>query len=92
MIAEFFDYHGAYVDYNCGLHKSEISLISLNKYADKTIGMVAEMIAESTFPGTRIGSLPSQQKATIFSQLGKNLLSGSFGVSSLVFRRTTSLR
>ena len=50
MIAEFFDYHGAYVDYNCGLHKSEISLISLNKYADKTIGMVAEMIADSTFP------------------------------------------
>ncbi|MCR9011754.1 M16 family metallopeptidase [Gabonibacter chumensis] len=50
MIAEFFDYHGAYVDYNCGLHKSEISLISLNKYADKTIGMVAEMIADSIFP------------------------------------------
>lgn len=49
-IAEFFDFHGAYVDYNCGLHKSELSLISLNKYAVPTIRMLAEMIRESVFP------------------------------------------
>lgn len=49
-IAELFDYHGAYVDYNCGVHKSEVSMISLNKYAKETIRMVAEMILESTFP------------------------------------------
>lgn len=49
-IAELFDYHGAYVDFNCGVHKSEISMISLNKYAKETIRMVAEMILESVFP------------------------------------------
>lgn len=28
-IADLFDYYGAYVDFNCGLNKSELSLISL---------------------------------------------------------------
>lgn len=49
-IAEIFDYYGAYVDYNCGLNKVELSLISLNKYAPETIAMLAEMIAHSTVP------------------------------------------
>ena len=49
-IAELFDYHGAYVDFNCGMHKSELNLISLNKYASQTIRMLAEMTLESTFP------------------------------------------
>lgn len=49
-IAELFDYHGAYVDFNCGMHKSELNLISLNKYAAQTIRMLAEMTLESTFP------------------------------------------
>lgn len=49
-IAEIFDYYGAYVDYNCGLNKVELSLISLNKYAAETIAMLAEMIADSVVP------------------------------------------
>lgn len=49
-IAELFDYHGAYLDYNCGVHKSEINMISLNKYAPETIRMMAEMVLESNFP------------------------------------------
>ena len=49
-IAELFDYHGAYVDFNCGIHKAELSLISLNKYTSQTIRMLAEMTLESTFP------------------------------------------
>ena len=49
-IAETFDYHGAYIDYNCGMHRSEISLISLAKYAAPTIRMLAELVCESVFP------------------------------------------
>lgn len=49
-IAEIFDYYGAYIDYNCGLNKVELSLISLNKYAAETIAMLAEMIADSVIP------------------------------------------
>ena len=49
-IAELFDFHGAYVDFNCGMHKAELSLISLNKYASQTIRMLAEMTLESIFP------------------------------------------
>ncbi len=29
-IADHFDYYGAYLDFNCGFNKSEISLISLS--------------------------------------------------------------
>lgn len=49
-IAEQFDYYGAYIDFNCGMNKSELSLISLNKYAQETIGMLSEMIRDSIIP------------------------------------------
>lgn len=49
-IAEIFDYYGAYIDFNCGLNKAELSLISLNKYAAETISMLGEMIADSVIP------------------------------------------
>lgn len=50
QIADIFDYYGAYVDFNCGLNKTELSLISLCKYAPETIAMLAEMLAESIIP------------------------------------------
>ena len=53
-IADFFDFHGAYIDFNCGMHQSEVSLISLHKYASLTIRMVAEMIRESIFPAREV--------------------------------------
>lgn len=49
-IAETFDYYGAYADFNCGMHKAEVNLISLNKYAAETITMLSEMTHESIFP------------------------------------------
>lgn len=49
-IADVFDYYGAYVDFNCGMHKSELNMISLNKYAGETINLLAEMARESIFP------------------------------------------
>lgn len=49
-IADVFDYYGAYVDFCCGLNTSEVSLISLNKYAEPTIRMLAEMLTESIIP------------------------------------------
>lgn len=49
-IAELFDYYGTYLDYNCGMNKAELSLISLNKYGKEAISMLAEMISESVFP------------------------------------------
>lgn len=49
-IADLFDYYGAYLDYYCGLNKSEISLISLSKYAGETISMLTEMLTDSIFP------------------------------------------
>ncbi|MGL5684156.1 MAG: M16 family metallopeptidase [Marinifilaceae bacterium] len=50
QIAEAMDYYGSYVDYNCGMNKSELSLISLNKYANNTISILGDMLANSTIP------------------------------------------
>lgn len=61
-IADLFDYYGAYVDFNCGLNKSEFSLLSLNKYADETIGMMAEMVAESTIPEQELDILLANKR------------------------------
>ena len=49
-IADQFDYYGAYVDFSCGLNKTEVSLLSLNKYATETLTMLAEIITESNIP------------------------------------------
>lgn len=49
-LAELFDYHGAYIDFNCGMNKAELNLVSLNKYAQETIRTLAEMVNESVFP------------------------------------------
>lgn len=49
-IADLFDYYGAYTDFICGLNKSEVSMISLNKYAPQTLGMLAEMLTDSIVP------------------------------------------
>ena len=46
-IADLFDYYGAYIDFNCGLNKSELSLISLTKYAEPVLVQLAEMITGS---------------------------------------------
>ena len=62
-IAELFDYHGAYVDFNCGMHKAELSLISLNKYASQTIRMLAEMTLESTFPQKELETYRSDRSS-----------------------------
>lgn len=70
-IAETFDYHGAYVDYNCGMHKSEISLISLTKYASPTIRMLAELVRESVFPEKELETYLRNRKQQLLVDLGK---------------------
>lgn len=61
-IADLFDYYGAYTDFSCGLNKSEVSLISLNKYARETISMLAEMLTDSTIPERELNIFLSQKK------------------------------
>ena len=61
-IADLFDYYGAYLDFNCGFNKSEISLISLHKYASETISMLAEMLTESIFPEKELDIFLSNKK------------------------------
>ena len=53
-IAEIFDYYGAYTDFNSGMHKAEVNLFSMNKFAEETIPVVAELITESTIPANEL--------------------------------------
>lgn len=68
-IAENFDYYGAYVDFNGGLNRSEINLISLCKYAKETISMIAEMAKESVVPEKELDIfLRNKQQEFLISQ------------------------
>lgn len=67
-IADLFDYYGAYIDFNCGFNKSEISLISLNKYTQETIAMLAEMLTESIFPKKELEIFLSNKKQEFLVQ------------------------
>ena len=49
-IAEIFDYYGACVYYNSGMNKAELNLLSLNKFAEKTISLLAEILSSSIIP------------------------------------------
>lgn len=71
-IADFFDFHGAYIDFTCGLHHSEVSLISLHKYASDTIRMLAEMITGSTFPEREMEIYLRNKKQQHLVNLEKN--------------------
>lgn len=71
-IADTFDYYGAYVDFNCGMHKSELSLISLNKYAPDTIGMVAEIIQDSVFPEKELETYLRNRRQKYLVDIEKN--------------------
>ena len=85
-IAELFDYHGAYVDFNCGMHKAELSLISLNKYAPQTIRMLAEMTLESTFPQKEL-----ETKTATSGKYRKDILPCSDGIHIPYVREGTPL-
>ncbi|MDR1273148.1 MAG: insulinase family protein [Odoribacteraceae bacterium] len=49
-IADFLDFHGAFLDLSCGMHRSEIGILSLARHATGMIDMLASMILDSTFP------------------------------------------
>jgi predicted Zn-dependent peptidase len=49
-IAGIFDFHGASVDLNCGVHRSEITLLALHGHAARMVEVLASMLLESVFP------------------------------------------
>lgn len=70
-IAEFFDFHGSYIDFSCGLHHAEINLIALKKYAGETLRMLAEMISDSIFPEKELKTYLRNKKQQMLVNLEK---------------------
>ncbi|MDL2251684.1 insulinase family protein [Odoribacter sp. OttesenSCG-928-J03] len=86
-MAELFDYYGAYIDFNCGMHKAEIDLLSLTKYAKETLELTGEMILSSVFPEKELeiylknkkqGFLTDREKTTWLAQ--KEFMRIMFGI------------
>lgn len=50
QIAERIDYYGACLDFCCGMHRAEVNLFSLCRYAEPTIDLLTEILTSSNFP------------------------------------------
>ena len=90
-IADQFDYYGAYVDFSCGLNKTEVSLLSLNKYATETLTMLAEIITESNIPDKELEIYLTNKRQEYLVNLEKNQLSGQTKIFRPDLRGRSSL-
>lgn len=84
-IADVFDYYGAYLDYNCGLNKSELSLLSLNKYATETITMLVEMLTDSIIPEKELDIYLTNKRQALLVSLEKTAYLARKKFSELIF-------
>lgn len=87
-IADLFDYYGAYIDLSCGLNRSEFNLFSLNKYAEPTIAMMAEMAAESIFPEKELDILLTNKRQEFLVNKEKTAWLARMEFSSRLFGAT----
>ena len=87
-IADLFDYYGAYTDFNCGLHKAELNLISLNKYARETIAMLAEMVEESIVPSHELDIYLTNKRQEFLVQTEKTAYLARKKFCALLFGET----
>ena len=84
-IADQFDYYGAYVDFSCGLNKTEVSLLSLNKYATETLTMLAEIITESNIPDKELEIYLTNKRQEYLVNLEKTSYLAKQKFSALIF-------
>ncbi len=75
--AEELDFYGAYLDLYVGMHTGQIILYTLNKYLDKTLKIVSEMIFHAVYPQNEVeiflqnkfqNFLISRQKTEVLSK------------------------
>ncbi|HOP02960.1 MAG TPA: pitrilysin family protein [Tenuifilaceae bacterium] len=98
QIAEFLDYHGSFIDLSADRDWGKVTLYCLEKYFERSIAMLAELVMQPIFPEKelKIWSERSKQKLTLeldrtstlarqafFNQLyGKNHPYGRFATPS----------
>ncbi len=61
-LAENLDFYGAYVSYSNSQHDASICLYTLNKYLDKTLDLLEEIIKRPTFPEKEFKTILSNKK------------------------------
>lgn len=71
-IAEMLDYYGGTLSLPISLDTSNVLLYSLTKYFDKLLPLVAEMLAEPTFPQDEIDAFIERNKQRLQVDMAKN--------------------
>lgn len=70
-IAELFEYYGASIEKHTSFDSSSIILYTLNKYLDKTLPLLLEIILEATFSEKELSTYISRKKQQLSINLGK---------------------
>ncbi|RKD88426.1 M16 family metallopeptidase [Mangrovibacterium diazotrophicum] len=62
QIAEFFDFHGAYLQLTADYHNGTVSVITLEKHVDKLLPVIEDLIKHSIFPSSEFQTLLKRRK------------------------------
>jgi len=70
-IAELFDFYGAYLQTECTVDYSSITLFTLNKFLDETISLLVEILNDPQFPDQEFSTLKQQETQRLTVNLEK---------------------
>ncbi len=70
-IAEFFDFHGAYLSYEATADRSGVSLYCLSHHATQLLPTFFELVFEPAFPAHELATTVRNQKQQLSVELGK---------------------
>ena len=71
QIAEFFDFHGAYLQLAADYHYGTVSIISLEKHVDKLLPVIEDLIKHSIFPASEFQTLLKRRKQRFLLEIEK---------------------
>jgi zinc protease len=70
-IADLFDFYGAYLQTECTVDYSSITLFSLNKFLEKTVSLLVEILNDPVFPQLEIDTYVQQERQRLSVNLEK---------------------
>ncbi|MEP7265050.1 MAG: pitrilysin family protein [Bacteroidota bacterium] len=70
-IADLFDYYGAYLQTECTVDYASITLYSLNKFLEKTVALLVEVLNDPSFPEDELETYIQQERQRLTVNLEK---------------------
>ena len=84
-ISEKLDYYGAYLQPTPELDNSVVSLVSLNRFSDKTFDILSDLVQNSIFPANEFEVLKTKRKQAFVLDLQKTNFLAKRKYQELVF-------